>query len=324
MASGEHGNVASAMAYVELKDVSKDYLSGVCLVDEESSQLIVSSWDGTASLYDWEKNKRMGRLSHEWPLTSIAVCTGTRRAYVGSAQGEVLELDWESERMVAVQGLQCGLGISAMGSYGQFVVVGSWDGSLEVVDTRRNSVRLIRRLAGKILSLDCGATRVVCMTTDGVYVFRTSDIDAAPERRESGLKYQSRCVRLVPDEEGYVQSSVDGRVAVEYFGDEGRKFAFRCHRMNLKDTQLVFPVNALCFHPKTALLYTGGSDGRVFAWNLTTRKKAEELPKVEDSVVKLCCNRRALVIAASDDTFKTSAVVEDIALQHSRVYVKVF
>ncbi|AMD22531.1 HHL239Wp [Eremothecium sinecaudum] len=308
------------MTYTELKDVSSDYLGGICLHDE-LNQLIVASWDGTVSLYDWEQNKLLGRLRHKWSLTSVALCVGSTKCYVGSVQGEILELDWESERLVLVQGVSCTLGVSCMGSYGHYLVAGSWDGSFIVIDTRRNSVSTKQKLIGKVLSLDCSESRIVCLTTDGIFVFDALNLNNPPIRRDSGLKYQSRCIKLVGKDAGYVQSSIDGRVAVEYFDNSVAKFAFRCHRLNLKDMQLVFPVNALCFNPISGMLYTGGADGKVVAWNLVSKKKSEELPKVEDSVVKLCCNKKALIIAACDDSFKTGAVADDVKLHPSRIYI---
>ena len=123
---------------------------------------------------------------------------------------------------------------------------------------------------------------------------------------ESGLKYQARKVKLTPQGDGYVCSSLDGRVAVEYLEDESRKFAFRCHRLNLVDTSMVFPVNALSFRPNSNVLYTGGSDGSVSCWNLTSRKKVEQV----------------LCVATSDDSFKTNATKDEtFELQPSRLYI---
>lgn len=37
------------------------------------------------------------------------------------------------------------------------------------------------------------------------------------QERDSSLKYQTRCVRCFPDATGFALSSVEGRVAMEYF-----------------------------------------------------------------------------------------------------------
>lgn len=51
------------------------------------------------------------------------------------------------------------------------------------------------------------------------------------QSRESSLKYQTRCVRIFPDESGFVLSSVEGRVAVDYFDQaddvQAKRYAFK-------------------------------------------------------------------------------------------------
>jgi hypothetical protein len=39
------------------------------------------------------------------------------------------------------------------------------------------------------------------------------------QHRESSLKYQTRCVRAYPDGGGYALSSVEGRIAMEFFSE---------------------------------------------------------------------------------------------------------
>ena len=51
---------------------------------------------------------------------------------------------------------------------------------------------------------------------------------------------------------GYVLSSIEGRVAVEYFDPspetQKRKYAFKCHRIKTDGREFVYPVNAISFH----------------------------------------------------------------------------
>jgi len=83
---------------------------------------------------------------------------------------------------------------------------------------------------------------------------------SSPEQiRESSLMQQTRAVRCNPDGMGFVLSSVQGRVAIEYFDPrpqvQAHKYAFKCHRTNDKKTgiQTLYPVSALAFHPRVYL-----------------------------------------------------------------------
>lgn len=84
-----------------------------------------------------------------------------------------------------------------------------------------------------------------------------------PEQvRESSLKYQTRCIRCYPNGTGYALSSIEGRVAMEYFDNseqvQTRKYAFKCHRKSEAGRDLVYPVNAIAFHPVFGTFATGG------------------------------------------------------------------
>lgn len=84
-----------------------------------------------------------------------------------------------------------------------------------------------------------------------------------PEQvRESSLKYQTRCIRCYPNGTGYALSSIEGRVAMEYFDNneqvQSRKYAFKCHRRSEAGRDLVYPVNAIAFHPGFGTFATGG------------------------------------------------------------------
>ena len=54
------------------------------------------------------------------------------------------------------------------------------------------------------------------------------------QKRESSLKFQTRFLECNPNRQGYVLSSIEGRVAVEYLDPspevQKKKYAFKCHR----------------------------------------------------------------------------------------------
>lgn len=57
---------------------------------------------------------------------------------------------------------------------------------------------------------------------------------------------------LVPSGQGYVLSSIEGRVAVEYLDPspevQKKKYAFKCHRLKENNIEHIYPVNAISFH----------------------------------------------------------------------------
>ncbi|KAJ0801108.1 putative transcription factor WD40-like family [Helianthus annuus] len=55
---------------------------------------------------------------------------------------------------------------------------------------------------------------------------------------------------------GYALSSVEGRVAMEFFdlteAGQSKKYAFKCHRKSEAGRDIVYPVNTIAFHPVSA------------------------------------------------------------------------
>lgn len=61
--------------------------------------------------------------------------------------------------------------------------------------------------------------------------------------------------------QGFVLSSIEGRVAVEYLDPcpemQKKKYAFKCHRLKDNGIERVFPVNAVSFHSIHSTFATG-------------------------------------------------------------------
>jgi len=121
------------------------------------------------------------------------------------------------------------------------------------------------------------------------------------QERMSPLKCQTRCISASPDGRGFVVGSTEGRVAVEYLaedeGGQSRKYAFKCHRQG----DLVFPVNALAFHPVYGTFASGGADGVVNIWDGENRKRLSQFHQYPTSVADVCFSHDGglLAIAAS-------------------------
>lgn len=58
---------------------------------------------------------------------------------------------------------------------------------------------------------------------------------------------------------------------MEYFDNneqvQSRKYAFKCHRRSEAGRDLVYPVNAIAFHPSFGTFATGGRHRIAQAWN---------------------------------------------------------
>lgn len=130
----------------------------------------------------------------------------------------------------------------------------------------------------KIYALDVVDNRAVVGTKDRrVLVWDVRNMKTPLQARESPLKFQTRAIRCFPSGEAFVLSSIEGRVAVEYFdldADVQRsKYAFKCHRIKDEYGEMIYPVNAIAFHPVYRTFASGGSDNMVNMWDPFNRKR---------------------------------------------------
>ena len=140
---------------------------------------------------------------------------------------------------------------------------------------------------------------VIAMASRALHIYELATLaastDPPPEpwqRRESSLKFMTRAVSCMPTDAGYASSSIEGRVAVEWFDpsaeSQSRKYAFKCHRQTSPDgVDVVYPVNALAFHPVHGTFASGGGDGIVALWDGVAKRRIRQYQRYQSSVSAL-------------------------------------
>ncbi|CCH61386.1 hypothetical protein TBLA_0E03320 [Henningerozyma blattae CBS 6284] len=312
---------------VELNPVPQDYIGGMAFVGHD--QFVVACWDGSVTLYSVDENNMIAdvnRITHTAGLISVAVVLDY--VFVGSVEGELFFVDFENGTLVESGENSSNLGICSLCSSKAHIITGSWDGLLQVVDPYSNLVVSKHQLpkGEKILAIDGTENGMLLVGSTGKHI-RLFKIDEYGQLNQTSnldfrLKFQIRDIKIAPDFQSYAYGGIDGRVAVEYFENPTQTYAFRCHYLNLEDAQITYPVNSICFAPNTNTLYTSGSDGLVSLWDLSIRKRIQQFPRFNNNaVVKLICNGRILLVATSDDSFKTNAVNDEVELANSQIYL---
>ncbi|KAG9144843.1 hypothetical protein Leryth_018971 [Lithospermum erythrorhizon] len=187
-----------------------------------SDHLLVSSWDKSVRLYDASANALRGEFMHGGAVLDCC--------FHDDASGFTASADHTVTRLLFNQGKEDILGkhdapvrcVDYSYATGQ-VITGSWDKTLKCWDPRGASGP-DHRLAGtytqpeRVYSLSLVGNRVVVATAGRhVNVYDLRNMSQPEQRRESSLKYQTRCVRCYPNGTGYALSSVEGRVAMEFF-----------------------------------------------------------------------------------------------------------
>eukprot|EP00904_Undaria_pinnatifida_P008568 jgi/Undpi1/4841/HiC_scaffold_19.g08194.m1 len=191
------------------------------------------------------------------------------------------------------------------------VLTGGWDAKFNAWDPRSKQPLVQSRPApGKVFTMSVSDMRAVIGTSNRhIWVYDMRSLVEPEQRRVSSLKFQTRCVRVFPDQMGYAVGSVEGRVAVEYFDTskeaQENKYAFKCHR---KGDQ-VFPVNAMAFHPVYGTFATGGCDKMVNIWDGKNKKRLWQSSAYPTGIASMAFNHDGTRLAiASSYTFEQGAI----------------
>ena len=80
---------------------------------------------------------------------------------------------------------------------------------------------------------------------------RTNDPKKNETHDETDHFPSSLSTRVHSTETGWASCSIEGRIAVDYFSaeDQSKKYAYRCHRATVNGQDVVYPINALAYHP---------------------------------------------------------------------------
>jgi cell cycle arrest protein BUB3 len=310
---------------------------------EEDILLAVGAWDGSVRFFlcralDGQLSARAelaGR--HELGSAVLSVVwTAPNRCIVGTLEGVVTLLTVqraqggetvvvtasEIGRHAAGKAVRC---LCRVPRHDSWVASGSWDETVRVWDVdERKEIHCLQQQA-RVFAMDVSARGHILVGTAGRKVLLwdlEGDLRHPVQRRESSLEHQTRAIACSPDGSYFALSSIAGRVAIEYVdeADQGRQYAFKCHRKAVEGVDTIFPVNALAFHPVLGTFATGGSDGGVCVWDAQNKKRVSAHAGYDAGVAHVAfSDDGALLAITSSYTFE----VGDKEAPPDRLFVRV-
>lgn len=297
------------------------------------TKLLVGSWDQTISVYQRSEDSSAPfvlekRVQCRAPVLDVCWGTDESIAYFAGLDHDVRRVDLstdENEQIVLSKHEKPSNKVAYNHKRGLLLSTG-WDGILHAHNTAiaegRSYVRV--RLASKPFAMsltedraiiamaerkmsiyDLLALHMVTQQTSDAHTGGDSELgevevhEMSPwQTRESNLKFMTRAVAAMPDGTGFATSSIEGRVAVEWFEADKASdtYAFKCHRQTATqpaedgtetEVDIVYPVNALTFNKVHGTFATGGGDGVIAFWDAQTKRRVRQYQKQASSVAAL-------------------------------------
>ncbi|EEH05581.1 spindle assembly checkpoint protein SLDB [Histoplasma capsulatum G186AR] len=297
-----------------------------------STRLVVSSWDRYVYVYDLRdengavgEGKLLHKFKHRAPVLDVCFGENENVLYTAGLDWDVRRIDVPTATQTVLSTHRSGVKSVVYSKEHNLLISASWDSTIHIhrtanpanPSTQAESLPTISPatipLPAKPFSVSLSPTKlVVAMGSRTVYIydlhalstFLDQSSNAGPEthtqsiepwqRRESSLKFMTRAVACMSNDAGYASSSIEGRVAVEWFdpsdSSQDRKYAFKCHRQQTPDepgVDVVYPVNALAFHPVHGTFASGGGDGVVALWDGVAKRRIRQYQRFPASVAAL-------------------------------------
>lgn len=92
------------------------------------------------------------------------------------------------------------------------LITGSWDSTIKIWDLRTMRCVGCHQQPERVYSMAITGDRLLVATAGRkVWIWNIRNLGAGPEqKRDSSLKYQTRCIRAFPNGQGFVLSSIEG------------------------------------------------------------------------------------------------------------------
>ncbi|KIV93786.1 hypothetical protein PV10_04974 [Exophiala mesophila] len=277
-----------------------------------SLRFAASSWDKHVYLYEVTEGKTctlLAKYEHRAPVLDLCFGKDDNELYSACLDWDVRRIDVASSTQTVLSTHEAGVRSVVYDAQNKLVISAAWDSTLHIHNgadsTAETWPTASIALPSKPFSLSLSPSKlVVAMSSRQLHIYDLSALAASSangttntqtkldmepwQRRESSLKFMTRAVACMPSDEGYASSSIEGRVAVEWFDpsaeSQARKYAFKCHRQPVDDVDVVYPVNALAFHPLHGTFATGGGDGVVAIWDAVAKRRIRIYPKLASGV----------------------------------------
>ncbi|OXA63954.1 mitotic checkpoint protein BUB3 [Folsomia candida] len=287
----------------KLKNPPEDGISTVRFSPTNPQLLGVSSWDTNVRLYDSQTSTVKHKFSHNAkPVLDFVFKKEGGTIYTAGLDGQILGYDLQNENIEQIGSHEDSVRSVEYSHDRDILVSGGWDSFVKIWDPRKRDPVSQHSQIDEVYTMSVkDEILIVGTSARRIIVWDLRNMETPLQQRDSLLKYQTRKISIFPNKQGYVLSSIEGRVAVEYFDQnpevQKKKYAFKCHRIKEQSVENIYPVNAISFHEEHSTFATGGSDGYVNVWDGFNKKRLCQFHRYPTGIASLAFSSCGTMLA---------------------------
>jgi mRNA export factor len=254
--------------------------------------IIASSWDHMVRCWEVKdshegpRGEARAASTHTAPVLSSCFSSDGNKVFSGDCNKQVICWDLVSNQSMPLDGNnpihESPVAVVQYLSDKNLLMTGSWDKTIKYWDGRSQGPVLTVQLPDKLFCANAKADLLVAGCANRkIQIYNLKNPVTPYSTIDSPLKFQTRCVSAFIDHKGFAVGSIEGRVAIHHVdpNEQNKNFAFKCHRD--PNSQNIYAVNAIDYHPRYGTFATCGSDGNILFWDKESKSRLKSLPKYD-------------------------------------------
>jgi mRNA export factor len=280
-----------------------------------ANYLLAASWDNNVRCWEVQENGQSlakAEQSHAGPVLDCCWHSDGTKVFTASCDKTCKMWDLQSNQATTVAEHTAPIKSVAWIQAPNYscVVTSSWDKTMKFWDVRQPSLAGQLQLPERCYCMDVMYPMAVVGTAArGLIIYTLEGSPSEYRKLDSPLKYQHRCVSIFKEKQGYptgfALGSIEGRVAIHYANPANPakdNFTFKCHRSVVTgagQTQDIYAVNCIAFHPVHGTLATVGGDGKYSFWDKDARTKLKTSDAMDQPISSCAFNFNGNLFAYS-------------------------
>lgn len=254
---------------VDLPDCPLDSISSIAF-NLENTHMAVSSWDGTVKLYKIPYYGNPGanftiEKSFNLQKPVLSCCFFNGMLLAGLVDGSLVGV--EANQTIKAHDNS----IKALKNFNnQFLVSGSFDGTLKFWDLKSSNPIHSINLPGKVYAMDLKGSFLVVALDDKTILAYDMSNPTQPAVFPTRLTHSIRSVCCHKDLDTFAVGGIEAKIEIFSRTIPSKKTIFRSHRIENK----LYSVNAIAFSPNDPNIFvSGGADGSLVWLDKLNRNK---------------------------------------------------